>query len=120
MNGHPPLGRLRSGQCLVQVSSGFLGWLSTAAANVWIHNLYIRGPVLGWFAPDTPRHTLLQWRPLPPAALWVTNTTLEGGLVGLSVQGASAYAEGEALVHGPSCRPRMPVCAYMGVCMQLC
>ena len=112
VHGDPPLGQLHSGQCLVQVSSGFVGWLSTAAPDVWIHNLYIRSP-LHYESASEQHHTLLQWRPLPPAALWVTNTTLEGGTVGLLASRASAYVQGEEL----AARPHVMLLLRLAKCM---
>ena len=98
LHGHVPLKQLHSGQCLVQVASGFIGWLSDAAPDVWVHNLYIRGPTSGWANSGPHRHIALQWRPQQAAALWLTNTTVDGGMMGVLFHGASAYAEGDVPV----------------------
>eukprot|EP00892_Ulva_mutabilis_P004628 jgi/Ulvmu1/2537/UM139_0005.1 len=103
VRSHPPVGQLQPGQCLVQVSTGFLGWFEKAADNVWLDNLYIRGPVHQHSDDDKVNDVLLHWRPQQPAALWLTNVTLQGGKAGLFASAASAHAQGVRVrncVHG--------------------
>ena len=95
VTGSPALVPVRPRQCLLTVRHDLMGWLGKETpADVWLHNLYIRSRS----ASDGLIFTQLQWRPSPPARLWLTDLTLQGGMRGLTTAGPT-YAASAHLCH---------------------
>jgi hypothetical protein len=78
----PALATLRPNQCVLQTAGTLFAWNDRDAANdVWIDNLYIRAPV-GQGAGAAK--SSIAWYPNSDSRLWLTNMTIQGGMVAVA------------------------------------